>query len=225
VCFNAEASFIGAAVVGACGVATLAMVKRPREIPFAALPFAFGLHQALEGWTWLQLNDRAGAALSGWGVHLWVLYAWALLPLWVPVAVWLIEPDEKRRRVMVPLMIIGGALMVFMLTQVFRPTVEVAVIESNLDYVLPYQHASLLAIPYVLATCLTPTLSTMPFVRIFGIGNFLAMSAAALIAAADYSSIWCTFAAFLSIIILLHFLSQRRARSAVDANASLAYNG
>ncbi len=40
----------------------------------------------------------------------------------------------------------------------------------------------------------------------FGIGNFLAMTAAAIITAKDRSSIWCTFAAFLSLIIVAHYV-------------------
>jgi len=64
-CFSASASFTGAAVIGAAGIASLALCRRPREIPFAALPFAFGVHQALEGVTWLDLNDAPGAVLTG----------------------------------------------------------------------------------------------------------------------------------------------------------------
>jgi hypothetical protein len=222
-CFSAEASFTGAAVIGAAGIASLALCKRPREIPFAALPFAFGIHQALEGVTWLELNDAPGAVLTGWGVHLWVLYAWALLPTWVPVAVWLIEPDERRRRIMVPLMGIGFALSVFMCTQAFQSGIEVRVVANNLDYVLPFSASWMLAIPYVAATCLTPALSTQRWVRVFGIGNFIAMGAAAIIKFEDYSSLWCTFAACLSLIILAHYLHQRgeRIRSASSGAVGL----
>lgn len=211
-CFSAEASFTGAIVIGAAGVASLALCKRPREIPFAALPLAFGVHQALEGVTWLELHDSPAAVLTGWGVHLWVLYAWALLPTWVPVAVWLIEPDERRRRFMVPLMCIGVALTAFMMTQAFQSGIEVRVVASNLDYVLPFSPGWLLAFPYVAATCLTPAISTQRWIRVFGIGNFIAMSVAAIIKAQAYSSLWCTFAACLSLIILAHYLHQRSLR-------------
>jgi hypothetical protein len=211
-CFSAEASFAGAAIVGAAGVATLAMVRRPREVPFASLPLLFGLHQALEGITWLDLDGQREAVLTGWGVHVWVFYAWALLPIWVPWSVWLIEPDEQRRRLMQPLLVIGGALSLFMLTQAFQSGIDVRVVSSNLDYQLPFSPGYLLAFPYVLATCLTPAISTQLWVRVFGIGNFLAMSLAALIKAQAYSSLWCTFAAVLSLIIVAHYVQQTRQR-------------
>lgn len=224
-CFSAQASFAGAAVIAAAGIASLALCKRPREIPFAALPFAFGVHQALEGVTWLELNDSPGAVLTGWGVHLWVLYAWALLPTWVPVAVWLIEPDGPRRRMMVPLMAIGMVLTAFMLTQAFQSGIEVRVVASNLDYVLPFSPGWILAFPYVAATCLTPAISTQRWIRVFGIGNFIAMSAAAVIKAQAYSSLWCTFAAFLSLIILAHYLHERGERTRAGGSAPVGLVG
>ncbi|MGZ4692584.1 MAG: DUF6629 family protein [Acidimicrobiales bacterium] len=224
-CFSAQASFAGAAVIGAAGIASLALCKRPREIPFAALPFAFGVHQALEGVTWFELDDAPGAVLTGWGVHLWVLYAWALLPTWVPVAVWLIEPEGPRRRMMVPLMAIGISLTAFMLTQAFQTGIEVRVVASNLDYVLPFSPGWLLAFPYVASTCLTPAISTQRWIRVFGIGNFIAMSAAAIIKAQAYSSLWCTFAAFLSLIILAHYLHERGERMRAGASAPVGLAG
>lgn len=67
--FSAEASFAGAAVVTGAGLGALALVKEKREVPFAALPLLFGIHQALEGLTWVALDGRPDARLSGFGVH------------------------------------------------------------------------------------------------------------------------------------------------------------
>ena len=209
-CFSAEASFIGAGVVGVAGVGALALVRKPREIPFAALPLLFAFHQAMEGITWRNLDGRGAAILTGWGVHAWVFYAWAFLPAYVPWAVWLIEPDAKRRRLMTIPLAVGVGLALFMLTQAFQSGISVSVVAENLDYKLPFDESWILAFPYVLATCITPAMSTQRWVRVFGIGNFVAMSAAGIIQWKDYSSIWCTFAAFLSIIIFVHYLSLRR---------------
>jgi hypothetical protein len=213
-CFNAEASFIGAGVVGAIGVATLTQVRDKKELPLAALPLGFAFHQALEGVTWLDLDGAVDAHLRGWGVHLWVLYAWALLPAWVPIGVRLIEPDERRRKWMLPLLVIGVVLALYMVTQALHPSIEVRVLESNLDYMLPFDIGIYLALPYILATCLTPILSSHRWVMIFGIGNVVALSAATIIKAADFSSIWCTFAAFLSVLLFVHFYTTRQGEKA-----------
>ncbi|MDZ7732027.1 MAG: DUF6629 family protein [Acidimicrobiia bacterium] len=209
-CFSAEASFVGAGVVGAVGVATLTQVRRPHQVLLAALPLGFAAHQALEGVTWLELDGATDAVLRGWGVHLWVLFAWALLPTWVPVGVRLIEPDARRRRRMVPLVVVGGVLSAFMVTQALDPGIAVGVVGGELDYHLPLDIGIWLATPYVLATCSTPILSSHRWVRIFGVGNVMALTAAAILEAADFSSIWCTFAAFLSALLLVHFATEAR---------------
>lgn len=208
-CFSATASFVGAGVIAVAGVATLPLVRDKRQLPFAALPLLFALHQALEGVTWLRLDGADEAVLSGWGVHMWVMFAWALLPVYMPWAVWLMERDERRRRLLLAPLTVGGALAAYMFYLAIQPGIGVAVIESNLDYELgvPFS-AALLAIPYVFATCFGPMLSSYRWVIALGVGNLVAMSIAAAIKAADYSSIWCTLAAFLSLIVFGHFAAQ-----------------
>ena len=120
-------------------------------------------------------------------------------------------------------MAIGGVLAAFMVVQAVQPEIQVSVVDSNLDYQLGLPFSALvLAVPYVLATCLTPTLSSHRWVQVFGVGNFLAMSAAALVEAKDYSSIWCTLAAFLSLVIVAHFVSTRRRAAPVAPHGGAA---
>ena len=211
-CFSAEASFTGAVVIGAWGIATLPLVKSVRELPYALLPLAFALHQVLEGITWLDLDGSTSAVLSGWGPQYWILFAWALLPTWVPLAVWLIEPLGAKRRQLLPFLVIGVLLSLFMAVEVVRFGVDVSVLDHSLAYELPFTPAWILAFPYVMVTCLAPFLSSWRYVRWFGLGNFCAMSAAAVIQAAAYSSVWCTLAAFLSFLIFWHFWTTREVR-------------
>lgn len=214
-CFSATASFAGAAVITAAGVAALAMVEDKRQIPYAALPLGFGIHQALEGVTWLALDGASSAALTGWGVHLWVVFAWALLPFYVPFAVWMMEPDPRRRRWLLAPWAAGSVVAVYMLVQALQPEITVAVIDGNLDYQLhvPFP-AVVVAVPYVFATCIGPAMSSYRWVVAFGVANFLAMGLATLIEARDYSSIWCTLAAFLSLMIVAQIYQERRGRAA-----------
>lgn len=208
-CFSATASFVGAGIIGAAGIATLTLVKDKRQLPFASLPLLFAVHQALEGWTWLELNGSPNAELSGWGVHLWVMIAWAVLPALVPWAVWLMETDPRRRRLLIAPVVVGAILGAYMVYLAVQPNIAVQVIDHNLDYKLgvPFS-AALLAVPYVFATCIAPMMSSYKWVIAMGVGNLIGMSIAAIIKAADYSSIWCTIAAFLSLIVFGHFLNE-----------------
>ena len=216
-CFSATASFVGAGVIGAAGVATLSLVKDRKQLPFAALPLLFAAHQALEGWTWLELDGSPDSQISGPGVHMWVMFAWAILPIYVPWSVWLMEPDRVRRRRHLVSLVVGGVLAVYMAYLALQPAIGVAVLDRNLDYELgvPFSGAWL-AVPYVFATCIAPMMSSYKWVVALGVGNLIAMTIAAVIKAADYSSIWCTLAAFLSLIVFGHFVDQERRRRTGD---------
>lgn len=220
-CFSATASFVGAGVVTAAGVVALSLVREPRQVPFAALPLLFGIHQALEGLTWLELDRAQEAALRGWGVHAWVMFAWAILPAYVPWSVRLMEPDPRRRRRLLWPAVIGTVLAVYMAYLAVQPAIGVANFGHNLDYELgvPFSPV-LLAIPYVFATCVGPMFSSYRWVIALGVGNFLAMSVAAYLDVNDYSSLWCTFAAFLSLIVVGHFVEDRRRRDRLSRDAA-----
>ncbi|MBY4570120.1 hypothetical protein ACN95_08830 [Gordonia sihwensis] len=213
-CFSATASFVGAGVITAVGATTLCLVRDVRQLPFAALPLLFGVHQALEGWTWLALGDRSEALLSGAGVHMWVMFAWAVLPAYIPWAVWLMESEPHRRRLQTVPLGVGAVLAVYMLYLAIQPGISVAVVDGNLDYRLgvPFS-AAWLAVPYVFATCVAPMSSSHRYVVAMGAGNLVAMSVAAVMNAAGYASIWCTFAAFLSLIVFAHFAVEQRNRT------------
>lgn len=63
-CFSAGASFAGALVLGATGVATLKTNRSADSRLFASVPVIFALQQAAEGLVWLALkNSVSGPAL------------------------------------------------------------------------------------------------------------------------------------------------------------------
>ena len=106
-CFSAEADFVSGAVIGAVGVATLTKVEHPREIPLAALPLALALHQVVEGFVWRDL-DSGMPRSSGTAVTIYLLFAWAVLPVLAPLAIMLIEPPGRRRRRIAVFVVLGA---------------------------------------------------------------------------------------------------------------------
>src|SRR5438067_645083 len=107
-CFSAEADFASGAIIGAIGVATLAQVEKPREIALAALPFSFACHQIAEGFVWRDL-DAGTAHATGPPVYAYLVFAWALLPVFVPFAIMMLEPPGRPRRRIAGFVVIGAA--------------------------------------------------------------------------------------------------------------------
>ena len=109
-CFSAGADFAAAAGIGAVGVATLAQVRRPRLALFAALPLLFAGHQLTEGFVWLGMDRTISAAATRPFMYAFMLYAQAVLPLLIALAVLLVEPRGWRRAALAALVAVGVGL-------------------------------------------------------------------------------------------------------------------
>jgi hypothetical protein len=207
-CFSATASFTSGLAVGALGVATLPLVADRRERPFAALGVVFGIHQLLEGAVWLHLDAGDPTSIHDPAAAAWLLIAWTVLPVWVPLAVARFEPDRIRRRAMYGLAAIGAVVGVWLFAAGLAGSTTVTVDEHHLVYTLA-AGLGVLAVPYVLATCGSMLLSTHRFVVMFGVALVTSMAATLVVAAVAFSSVWCFFAAVLSIGLYIHYRLER----------------
>ena len=114
-CFSATANFVGSGVLGTVGAVTLTRVKHRRELLFASLPTLFAIHQFTEGFVWLRLDWTLSPALTHAMAAAFMLYAQGLLPFLIPLDMWLFEPAARRRRRMLPFLVIGGGTALYML--------------------------------------------------------------------------------------------------------------
>src|SRR5579862_9735175 len=114
-CFSATANFVGSTALGAVGVVTLTRVKHRRELLFASLPLLFAIHQFIEGFVWLGLDGILSPTVTHNMGAAFMLYAQGLLPLLMPLSITLFEPTVRRRRRMMPFLVIGGATTLYIL--------------------------------------------------------------------------------------------------------------
>ena len=90
-CFSAAASFTTGVALLFVGTVTTRRVRRPAELPFALVPVLFGLQQLIEGALWLTFPDKAPHANTVL-THVYSLFSHVLWPVYVPIAVLLLEP-------------------------------------------------------------------------------------------------------------------------------------
>ncbi len=114
-CFSATANFVGSGVLAAAGVVTLTRVRHRRELMFAALPTLFAIHQFIEGFVWLGLDGIFSPAVTHDMGAAFMLYAQGLLPLLLPLSVYLFEADRKSRQRMLPFVVLGGGTTLYIL--------------------------------------------------------------------------------------------------------------
>jgi hypothetical protein len=218
VCFSAEADFVSGAVIGAIGIATLTKVDRPRELPLAVLPLAFALHQVAEGFVWRDL-DAGAARSSGTAVYLYVAFAWAILPVFAPFAIMLLEPPGWRRRVIGGFVLLGAVAGLYLAAAILRGDVSAHAVEHTIQYGGAGRYAAVATGLYIVATCGAPLVSGFRAIVWFGVANVVAVCTFAVIQAEGLTSLWCTWAAVVSVFIYVQFVFWRRGddRRALEA--------
>jgi hypothetical protein len=152
-CFSAAANFVGSAALGTIGVVTLTKVKHRRELMFAALPLLFAIHQFIEGFVWLGLDGIMSPAVAHDMGAAFMLYAQGILPLLLPLSVFLFESDAKSRKRMVPLVVIGGATTLYILWALTAFPLQLYVKGNSIVYINQATNNTAVAVFYVIATC------------------------------------------------------------------------
>ena len=204
-CFSATASFTLSGILGVTGVASIARSKTPTTRQFAAIPLLFGLQQFSEGIVWSTMDAPAHLALHETAVVSFLAIALVIWPMWAPLALWRIEPEEVRRKVLMSFLILGVIIAAIALRLLLKWE-PVAVIKGNS---LDYKHATMgFAIPefalllaYSVPTVGSFLVSTRPMVRTIGLALFVSLVLAILIKREALTSVWCFFAAVLSGMI------------------------
>lgn len=189
------------------GTLTVRRAGTLAEVPYAAIPLAFGLQQILEGSLWLELHAQTHAAQFPTIAYL--LFANILWPILVPVAVWLIEPAEMRRRAMLLTIAAGAAVSLFFLYALITNPVTAEIRGAHIKYRLPHPHREIAIAVYLFATCLAPLLSSHRMIQLFGLALIASAAVARIVYSTWFASVWCFFAALLSAIVFLH-ISRRR---------------
>ncbi|MHA6261841.1 DUF6629 family protein [Arenibacterium sp. CAU 1754] len=210
-CFSAEASFAASAILVPVGIYTLntARTANTAYLAFASFPLFFGIQQAVEGWLWLTIPSQTPTATYLPAIG-FLFFAYFLWPFLVPYATWRVEPDRMRRRVFAGFCLLG----VFLGLSLFVPllqgpkVLQVGLVKQSILYdpTLIWDGVvsrTVLRVVYAIAICVPMMLSSDRQVQIFGVLITLSVIGGFWFAAYAFTSIWCFFAALLSLYILV----------------------
>lgn len=191
------------------GALTLKKVSRPREWVFASLPLLFGLHQFDQGIVWLGLMNLINPQTLHTAAELFVFYAQAVLPFWVPLAVWLIEPNGVKRKLLAALLVIGALLAAYVGWGLTQYPTNVYIHNGSLVYSNAATEYLWVGLLYILTTCGSLILSRSVTVQLFGWLNLIGLVIVYLLAHYAFTALWCLYAAMVSGMLYLHFIERR----------------
>ncbi|OYZ23557.1 MAG: hypothetical protein B7Y39_04420 [Bdellovibrio sp. 28-41-41] len=202
-CFSATASFVAGISLSVVGVATLNQARTKSEIPIAIIPLMFGVQQLIEGVIWLTFHTDA-AFLRQVMTYIYSVFSHVLWPIYIPFAIGILEAVNWRKKMILAFGVIGISVGLYLLYFIVVFPVAAEVIEHHIVYVSPHFYSIPVMVLYVATTCFSCFFSSHGFFRMFGGLAFLAFVTSFVIDKLALFSIWCFFAAVLSLIIYFH---------------------
>jgi hypothetical protein len=205
VCFSPQADVGGGLLICAIGVDAVRHIRQRREfIALAWIPVLLGAHQFIEALVWLWLQSHVPRGIGHIALWAYLLIAFVVLPVLVPLAVIAAEPTRRRRQMMAPFAVLGAVVAVTLLTAMVRGPVGVRLAPYHLSYSLRISDGFLVVALYVVAVCGPLLVSGYRSVMFFGLVNLVAVIVIARLTVSGFASVWCGWAAVSSAAVTLH---------------------
>jgi hypothetical protein len=202
-CFSAEASFAGGAVITAVGLATVGKAKEPEQKLFAVIPLLFGLQQFAEGVLWTTLKSGGYDRLQNAATYIFLITALVIWPVMVPLAVRLMEQGKKRRKILNGLVAVGVLLSLFYAWCLVFRDVSPRIEGFHILYAdnFPGTLIGIAFLFYLAATIIPLFVSSVRRMWLFGILIAVSCLVTGIFYAQYLTSVWCFFAALISVSI------------------------
>lgn len=192
-------------MVTAIGVDVLAHVRgRRKHMALAALPMLLGVHQLVEAFVWWGLQGHVDAGVGRVATWIYLLIAFVVLPVFVPLAVMALEPDRRKRRFMLVFAVLGVAVAAVLLAAMARGPAKAVLGDNHLSYSTDLRAGLVIVVVYIVATCGSLIMSSYRDVAVFGIVNLVAVGVIAELTIDGFASLWCAWAAIASAAFAIH---------------------
>ena len=174
------------------------------------VPLLFGTQQLTEGLLWVSLRHDL-PALQTVATYVYSIFSHVLWPIFVPFAILLVETSRRRERALEVLRALGLAVGLYLLYFLLRFPVTAHVHGRSITYDSPHFYIVGVIVVYLLATCVSGVFSTHRCIKAFGVLAFILAIAAYQVSVTTFVSVWCFYAAILSLLIHVHFRGSMQA--------------
>lgn len=207
-CFSATASFVAGGALSTAGVATITTAKK-HELPLASIPALFGIQQGMDGIVWITSDVSRLHIIA---TYIYALFAFVFWPVFTPFAIYLTETDHVRKRILLALLIMGGAVSSFFLYGLITKGATAQTLQNCIAYAIPLPYGMVSLAFYLVVVCGSFFASSKLVLRIFGVVLLISFGIAGWFYETTFSSTWCFFAALLSAILVFYFHTRSRTR-------------
>lgn len=214
-CFSLTASLTAAAILFPAGIysSSYAMRYNRKYLLFSFIPIFFAIQQLSEGIVWYGLhNDNAYLTHHASLAYLFFAYFWWLI--YIPLSIVILEEKSSHKRILLLLAIAGFLLGADLyIPIVFNDIPIIAKITNkSIEYITYAPDLMIISYGYLYVTIVVLSLliSSDHKIKMFGLLLFISAAISALWYKIVFTSIWCFFAAILSIYIIYVVRSTRK---------------
>jgi hypothetical protein len=179
--------------------------------------YVFAIQQCAEGIVWIYLRETSPSIIAVGAKNLFLFFAFAFWPIWIPFALWLPENTQGRKQAMSVCFGIGSVLVSFFVLRI--PDTTATACGYSIQYLSKWQSTSLgervdlIAILFYGIAALLPFLiSSLKNMWIVGVLGAIAGITIYCIEYFSFVSIWCFFSAVISLS-LFYFLPKKKQSS------------
>ncbi|MEZ0393358.1 MAG: DUF6629 family protein [Pseudobdellovibrionaceae bacterium] len=209
-CFSADMSFGSAGLLIATGAVTTLKSSSKQQKMIAAIPLLFGFQQVAEGIVWQTMDAGTTSLMHKFGIFLFLAFAFVVWPSWLPWSLYHIEIKEKRKRILKVIGLLGLGVSLLAVFMLYGLEIKVNIVGHSLEYdylnlkeILP---PNLEAFLYFTPTVVPFFISSLRTVKKAGLLVLGSMFLAQAIGRQTTASVWCFFAALISLYVAVNVL-------------------
>ncbi|NVO02840.1 MAG: hypothetical protein HXX09_09085 [Bacteroidetes bacterium] len=202
-CFSASASFVAGVVLTVIGVASIKRTRHTSQVFFASIPLIFGVQQIAEGILWLTLPNPEYVNTQKVFTYIFLLFAEFVWPIWIPIAILLLEKNAKRRNIQKILVGAGLIVGIYLAYCLFTFHVEAKIVGHHISYFQNFPKSLRIfgIILYAMATIVPPLFSKIKRMWILGLTILISYIVTAIFYEHYILSVWCFFSSIISLSI------------------------
>ncbi len=203
-CFSAQASFTASGILLLVGILTIQINKRKELKILSLMPLLFSIQQFFEGILWLTLQNEVLPTIQTISKVIFLIFAILIWPVYVSLSLEKLEKKTLRQKILNTIYrfsviwFIGASIYMIL----YVPSAEIC--EGHIAYSIPISGiiATFAFFTYFIFTILPFFITSNRKLNYFGIAVIITAIGAYLFYSAYFTSVWCYFAAIISMFIL-----------------------
>lgn len=219
-CFSATASYGAGAVLTIIGITSLKKSTEPSERLFASIPLLFAVQQFAEGILWGILPSANYDQLEKICVVVFIIIAQIVWPIWIPLSIHQMETHKLARQSLAFLIGIGVIVSLCMGWCLIIYGVEANIVGHHISYTQNYPDIfkGWVGYFYGLVTIFPSFMSSFKRMLLLGFAILVSYLVTMIYFHNHIISVWCFFAALISITVYYVLLGVKRKSVKLYAN-------